>query len=210
LNGAQFPNEAMSSFWPYILAPLIFGGAFSIIYLYIFNRTTRQSLHDLLFGTFVVNVGIEKNNVGNLWRPHLIVVCLFFVVAAIVPFLTSNLIHQESFADLMNSREALMKNPSVSNAAIFYGKNTVTTEKTGTKETTYVSADVFLKKNQTSNKELAHDLAKDLVNNYRQAMTKDVILIKLVYGYDIGIVSKWNSYTHRFNPNELNGIEQRT
>jgi uncharacterized RDD family membrane protein YckC len=208
LNGAQFPNEAMSSFWPYILTPVVLGGVASIIYLYVFNRVTRQSLHDLLFGTYVVNAGIEMKNVGYLWRPHLIVVGLFFVAAAIAPVFTSDLIHQESFADLMASREALMKNPTVSNAAIYYGKNTVTTAKTGTKETTYLSSDVFLKSNLTSNKQLARELAEILANNYRQALAKDIIQINLIYGYDIGIASKWNKYPHRFSPNEFRGNTQ--
>jgi uncharacterized RDD family membrane protein YckC len=38
LNGAQFSTEALLSFVMYPLSLVIFGGLFSIIYLYIFNR----------------------------------------------------------------------------------------------------------------------------------------------------------------------------
>ena len=34
---------------------IVLGGAISIIYLYTFNRISRQSLHDLVVGTSVVN-----------------------------------------------------------------------------------------------------------------------------------------------------------
>ena len=54
LNGAQFSNEAMLSFLMYPLSLIIYGGLFSILYLYTFNRVTRQSLHDLVVGTVVV------------------------------------------------------------------------------------------------------------------------------------------------------------
>jgi len=71
LNGAQFPNELMTSFFMYPLSLIIFGGIFSIVYLYVFNRTTRQSLHDLLAGTFVVNANVEKHVAGTVWRVHI-------------------------------------------------------------------------------------------------------------------------------------------
>ena len=41
LNGAHITNEAITSFWLYLLSFVIFGGLLSIAYLYIFNRVTR-------------------------------------------------------------------------------------------------------------------------------------------------------------------------
>jgi len=207
LNGAQFSIDTISSFWLYVLSLVIFGGLFSIAYLYLFNRVTRQSLHDLAFGTYVVNIGIDSQNVGKIWKPHLMVVGLLFLTAAIVPIFTSNLARQEPFAELLKSIENLQANPSVNHATVSFGKSSVSTVKTGTSETSFVSAQVFLQENQTSNAELARELAESLMKSYRQALEKDLIVIVLVYGYDIGIASKWNSHSHRFNPSELSSNE---
>lgn len=203
LNGAQFPMDVMYSAWLNLLSLIIFGCLLSIVYLYIFNRTTRQSLHDLVVGTYVVNAEAEISAIGNIWRPHLAIVGLIFITAGIVPMFTSNLAQQEPFSDLLKSHELLMNNPLVKYATVSYGKSTMNTQKTGKTETTYASAQVFLEENQISNAELGRELAKVLVLGYQQAFEKDVIVVNLIYGYDIGIASKWSSYSHRFNPNEF-------
>lgn len=207
LNGAQFPDESMSSFAVYILSMIVFGGLFSIFYLYLFNRVTRQSLHDIATGTYVVNVADEKQSVGNIWKPHYIIVSLFFVAAAIVPVFTGRLAKQEPFVDLLQSRTLLMNNPAVKNATVSYGTSTFTSTNSGTTETKYVNAQVYLSKNETSNKELAQSLAVLIVENYTDALTKDTINVKLIYGFDIGIASRWNSHGHKFNPAELSVSE---
>jgi len=207
LNGVQLPIETTISFWLYGLSLIIFGGLFSIVYLYVFNRVTRQSLHDLVFSTFVVNVGIDNANIEKIWRPHLITVGLFFLAAALVPVYTSSLAQQEPFSDLIKAHGILLENPLVNNASITYGKSIVNTVKTGTTETTYVKAQIFLKKNQISNSELSHKIASALVKHYKQAIEKDVILINLIYGYDIGISSRWSTYSHRFNPSDMGVLD---
>lgn len=54
LNGMLLP--AWLDSWPAHLAAalVVFGGGFGIVYFYVCNRATRQSLHDLLCGTYVV------------------------------------------------------------------------------------------------------------------------------------------------------------
>ena len=204
LNGAQFSDETMFSFWLYILAFIVFGGLFSTVYLYVFNRVTRQSLHDLVVNTYVVNDTIQRQPVGQVWKPHLVITSLFFIAAAIVPVYTASLAQQQPFSELLNSRESIMSNPSVNYATVSYGATTTSTVKTGTTGTTHLSAQVFLKNNDISNIELANKLANSLLNNYSSAKDKDLIIINLVYGYDIGIASRWDRHSYRFNPKEIN------
>jgi len=203
LNGAPFSDNIMFSFVIYILSLFVFGGLFSIIYLYIFNRVTRQSLHDITTGTYVVNVAIEKQPVGNVWKPHYVVVCLFCIAALVAPYFTSSLAKQEPFSDLFKSRTQLMKNQVVKNATISYGKSTFSSKNSGTTETKYVSAQIHLSRDETSNEELAKSFAISIVKNYPDALDKDTININLIYGFDIGIASRWNSHGHRFIPAEL-------
>jgi uncharacterized RDD family membrane protein YckC len=203
LNGAHFTNEAIVSIWIYPLSFVIFGGLVSVAYLYIFNRTTRQSLHDLIVGTFVVNTNVEKQDVGTVWRPHLVVVGALFVIAAIGPIFTSHLAQSQPFRELLSAQAELIKNPSVSYATVSYGKSSFSSSNEGAKTTTYISAQAFLKKDTVADVELARQLAEIIASNYSESLQKDVVQINLTYGYDIGISSQWSSHAHNFSPKEL-------
>ncbi len=204
LNGAHFTSNALSSFWIYPLSFVIFGGMGSTVFLYIFNRVTRQSLHDLIVGTFVVNVNVEKQEPGTVWRPHLLVVAAFFILAAIMPVYTTNLSQSGTFRDLLSAQAAIMEEPSVSYASVSYGERSFSSATKGTKTTTsYVAAQAFLRTNDVADAQLAWKLAEILVKRYPESLKKDVIQIKLIYGYDIGIASSWHTFTHGFKPDEF-------
>lgn len=207
LNGAQFSNEVMLSFLMYPLSLLIFGGLFSIIYLYIFNRITRQSLHDLVVGTYVVNTNAKMQAPGKVWNVHLIVVLVLFLAAAIVPAFTTQLAQSEPFKGMLNVQSALSSDPDVAYATISSGSSTFITSSEGTRTTTHVSSQVFLKTNNVSDVDLARRLAFILIKSYPEAQQKDIIQINLTYGYDIGIASKWSNHAHNFNPAELQIVE---
>jgi len=207
LNGARFSNEAMLSFLIYPLSLIIFGGIFSISYLYIFNRVTRQSLHDLVVGSYVVNTNTEKQNPGKVWNVHLIIVAVLFLTAAVFPTFTAQLAQSEPFKGMLTLQSALSNDPHVAYATISSGSSTFSSISEGSKTKTYVSSQVFLKANNVSDAELARRLATIVVANYPEALQKDIININLTYGYDIGIASSWFNYAHNFNPLELQSAE---
>ncbi len=203
LNGAHFTNDALLSYWLFPLSLVVFGGLLSVIYLYLFNRVTRQSLHDLLIGTFVVNVGVEQKSPGSVWKPHLLVVGILFITAAFIPAFTSSIANSEPFKGLLLAQSEVMKNPLVSHATVSYGQSSFTSAKEETKTTTYVSVQVFLKENIVSDIELARQLSEVLAKKYPESLKKDVIQIHLTYGYDIGIASQWRSHAHNFDPKSI-------
>lgn len=205
LNGAQFTNDAMASFWIYPISLVIFGGLLSVAYLYIFNRVTRQSLHDLAAGTYVVNAQSEKTNIGAFWRPHLIVVAALLLAGAFLPVFTSKLAQNEPFKDLLSAQAALIEHPSVTYVGVSSGTSTRTSPSDGSETTTYLSARAFLQNDTVSDTELAEQLAAILANSHSNSQQMDVIQIVLTYGYDIGIAYSWASYSHTFSPADLTG-----
>lgn len=52
---------------------LVFG------YLYIFNRVTRQSLHDVITGTFVVKKGANLPHTAYTWKVHYVIAVILLV-----------------------------------------------------------------------------------------------------------------------------------
>lgn len=201
-NGANLSNEAILSFIIYPISTIIFGGIFSILYLYIFNRVTRQSLHDLIVDTYVVNVNVEKQEVGKVWNVHKIIVVAILLAAALVPVFTLTLIQNKSFEDMLAAQSALTNNPEVA-------YSTVTTGLTvkGSNAPSYVRSNVLLKTNKVNNPELASQLAMIIIKNYPESLVKDTLQINLTYGYDIGIASRGYKQSFNFNPIELKSAE---
>jgi hypothetical protein len=191
----------------YPLSLIVFGGFLSISYLYIFNRVTRQSLHDIAVGTFVVNTDASLDNLPPVWKPHLVVVTGFFIAAAFVPALTSDLAESEPFKGLLSTQEAINKNTSIKYASVTEGSSTFTSSESGSTTTTYVNTQAFLYENSVDDTNVAKELAQTIIKIYPEALNKNLIQVTLTYGYDIGITSKWNSYNHSFNPKEIDVSE---
>ena len=203
LNGIQITDEALLPYLLYPLTAITFGGLFSILYLYIFNRATRQSLHDIAVGTFVVNTGSQAEAVPSIWKPHYVVVAILFIAALFIPVFTSGMAQSEPFKGLLAAQEAIVKNSAVKYAGVTEGTTTLTSIDKGSTTTTYVSAQAFLYKNEVSNTVFAKQLAQTLADTYPESLNKNYIQVTLTYGYDIGIASSWNHYTHQFAPKEL-------
>lgn len=197
----------MLSFLMYPLSLIIFGGLFSILYLYIFNRVTRQSLHDLVVGTYVVNANVKKQDLEKVWNVHLIIVAVLFLVAAVVPAFTTQLAQSEPFKGMLAVQSGLTNDPNVAYATISSGSSTFSSTNEGTKTATYASSQVFLKNDNVSDAGLARRLAIIVVANYPEVLQKDAIQINLIYGYDIGIASSWSNHAHNFTPHELQSAE---
>ena len=203
LNNARFTEDLLSTPFMYLLSFIIFGGLFSIIYLYVFNRNTRQSLHDIIVGTYVTNKGSEATDIEPIWKIHYLVVALLFVAASVVPYFTTQLAQQEPFVDMLNVRSEVMKEPGVVYANINEGLSTVTSSESVTSETTYITVQAFLASNDISNETIAKDIGKIIINNHKNAKSKNIIIVNLTYGYDIGIWSYWNNHNHQFKSNDL-------
>jgi len=63
------------------------GAALAIIYLYVFNQKTRQSLHDVIAGTYVIRVDSKLGpNLEPLKRIHLCMVTTIFILVFIIPY----------------------------------------------------------------------------------------------------------------------------
>jgi uncharacterized RDD family membrane protein YckC len=64
---------------------LVFGAAGSIIYLYLFNRRTRQCLHDLAVGSFVIEASGPSFVEARTASMHKVIVGVFCAVTLIAP-----------------------------------------------------------------------------------------------------------------------------
>jgi uncharacterized RDD family membrane protein YckC len=198
LNNAPFPQDLLMSPMMYVLSVAIFGLGFGLVYLFFFNRPTRQSLDDLLVDSFVVRAGtIGPVPASPLRRVHVIVVAVLFLVSSALPLFAKRLISQQPFAGLMDSIGAVNAESVVMHTMVSKGWSS-----SGGVKTTYLQVVANIRERRTEDQELAGRLATKVLAADPSARTLDVIQVVLVYGYDIGIASASRTSTHNFKPGE--------
>jgi len=203
VNGLRINNDALLSYLTYPLSIILFGGLFAIGYLYIFNRVTRQSLHDLVVGTYVVNASVGQQDTDKVWKPHLILICGVFITTGLAPAFTSNVAESEQLKGLSLTQKTLNSIPAVKHSGITDSSTTTISSNTKTNTTTFVKASIFLYDNSVNDKELATQLAQVIADSYPDSTDRNLIQVTLIYGYDIGIWSQWYSHNYAFNPLEV-------
>ncbi|MFI5460794.1 MAG: RDD family protein [Isosphaerales bacterium] len=126
LNGLVIPPSATMSPIGYLIVFILLGFGGAIVYLFIFNRRTRQSHHDLIVGTFVIRTTPPGQVVGSIWRPHLIVVGGWLVVVIGLRVAATELSRQGVFPGLLKVQRSIQATGNVHMAEEFVGKKVST------------------------------------------------------------------------------------
>jgi uncharacterized RDD family membrane protein YckC len=194
-------SQLMSPVIGGLLALIVFGGGFAIVYLYIFNRRTRQSLHDLVVGSYVVRAEPETGtaNFASVWRGHLVAPAVVVVLCLGSPLLTRHLADADFFTGLIPLYGELQTQPHVMSTGITRGW----ASSTGHPTTHYISAQLRLDAPMTEDEDYARSIARILVKGDPHIAQEDVVTVGLAYGFDIGIASWWNRHAYSFKPHEL-------
>jgi len=205
LNGLPLPGAALTSLAiSSLLVLMVFGIGFSITYLYLFNRKTRQSLHDLIVGSYVVSA---KPSVGEasfppIWRGHWAIVSILIVLSLSTPVIAEQIMSSKFFAGMTPMYQAVQTQPHVINATVnrgsasFYGTR-------GHSETHYLSAALRVDQPITNDKSYARNIAHIIGALDPSLAQENVVTVRLTYGFDIGIASGWRGQTYTFKPDEL-------
>jgi hypothetical protein len=130
-----------------------------------------------------------------VWRTHLIVVAVFFIATAALPYFMLRLAAREPFATLMRTYRAVSAVPGISSASV----NEVWSS-TSAGKTNYLQVTASLSEPRTADVELAKHLAKTALDADPSAMKLDLVQVVLVYGYDIGISSSHQTQTFNETP----------
>lgn len=179
-----------------IIVSFITSGAWIVVvYLYIFNKKTRQSLHDILCGTYVIKSGNEGIlDEKKLARIHYASIAVLLIITLIAPIAFDRIIGNKlniNLEKLYEIQEKIDSVPAVSKVGVLDGVSYV-----NEKKTTYLDISFYWEGNPQESINIAKKVSGIVLDTYSDAKQKDVIRITINRGYDIGIF-KWNSY-HRF------------
>lgn len=197
LNGAMISPSVVTL--TIIASLIIFGAGFAIIYLYIFNRRTRQSLHDLLVGTLVVRAtDVEPPPVIRVWKYHLAIAGIGAVLILVLSLVATILIGQSvGISDLYAVQENIQNSGKVHFSSVFVG---IVWRPDG--ETRYLQINAVWKEKPESFEDAASEIAAIVMRDYKDIVSKDVLAVTVTYGFDIGIASGWSSYNANYSPEQ--------
>lgn len=200
LNGVWFDPQNAHPLLGYLLSLVVFGGMAAVFYLYLFNRRTRQSLHDLAVGSYVVRADAaeEAASFPRLWHGHLVVVAVLAVAALSVPVVLQRFVAQQNWKDLMAMHRALSSQPHVMQAQVTRGWTV-----SAGKETRYLQSLLRLDAPLTDDSALAERIARQMAEAGSKPAAEETIGVNLIYGYDMGIASAWKKRLYVFKPDEL-------
>lgn len=201
LNGAPVPAHLLMSGLGSLVSVAVFGFGLAIVYLYVFNRNSRQSLHDLVVGSYVVHQDSEAPDVKTAtWKGHYAVVASILAVAALAPVVMGQLADRASFAELRAVQEAIQAAPEVRYASVQIGRTTTATVGNRPSTITYIASRAVLSDKTDDYEGLARRVARIIFERYPAALSKDIVGVTLSYGYDIGISSSWHNRNFNYPP----------
>jgi uncharacterized RDD family membrane protein YckC len=200
-NGTTFsPQLMLSSVLGYVLALIVFGGILSIIYLYIFNRRTRQSLHDLAVGSYVVQAVPKTGEAAfpPIWKGHLVVVAVLALLALGAPAVARRLAGTTTFAGMLPMYRMLSTQPHVMSVKVVRGRFYF-----NSKVTHSIQVALRLDAPMTDDDAMAKHIAQMVAKSDPDIASEDTVQVTLSYGYTMGISSGWKSHGYSFKPDEL-------
>ena len=201
MNNAMIDTGAIASWLSVLLSVVVFGVGISIVYLLLFNRHTRQSLHDLAVGAYVVSnvTGVPVDR-PPVWRVHYGIVGLIMITALALPFVAQRIAGSDEFAGLLSVQQGLQQESGVRHATAMVSVNTFSGHAAGVTTNHVFSSRIFLSHRVTEADSMANRLARIILDRDPSAENEDLIAIALVYGYDIGIASAWRVQNFSFSP----------
>lgn len=207
LNGAIIPSGITSHYIiSLILGIIVFFGCASIVYLYLFNRITRQSLHDLVAGTYVIKIPHNQEvSLPQMWKGHYSVIGgIFVAVIVLITVATPKLTNKVFFSELAIVQKNIEKSGLVRATTVTAG--TSSGDNYGSNpnylENSNFSVDAVLIKRPENYDEVIRKIAAIVLNTYPKANSKNTINISVTYGFDIGIAKAWTRRSQSYSPQE--------
>jgi len=185
-NGWGAKEVLLNPVLAYGLALVTFILSGSILYLFLFNRTTGQSLHDLVVGTVVVKAGGPVPTKQPPIAPVHFIAMAGIGVLAICLIVVGSMV-QRAFQGSLAQQQALWATLSADPRFFSVGVNHNTLVG-GPQPTTTVSIEVWLKDLHSDRHMVMQELAAKVLDHYKAAEPNNVA-IRLTRAYDLGVAS---------------------
>lgn len=183
-----------------LISTPLFAVYFSIAYLLMFNRKTRQSLHDLMVGAHVVKTasGPLVLPAGPVWRGHAIIASSAIGVLTVAGILfTLPIWSGNPFTSMLQLQQAVTGTPGVRDVTVavnFYQSKGIT--EPALRVSAIIDASV------QDREAMAYRIARTALEHYPDAQRLRSVTVTLSTGYDIGIAHAFRSWNYSHSPSD--------
>ncbi|MEO6277986.1 RDD family protein [Roseateles sp.] len=185
-----------------LLTLLVFGLGLGLVYLLVFNRPSRRSLHDWAAGSVVVREPLSAGSAlgGPTWRGHLAVVGLLALLSLALPVWMQRQLGEGDVAVMMAVRATVIQQPGVRQAGVTKGWSSIRSTQ-GSSSSTYLTVQAVSDAEHLKDEALCERIAGALLARHAAAVEQvDQLVVVVTYGYDIGIASGWQSRRVALSP----------
>jgi uncharacterized RDD family membrane protein YckC len=192
LNGAPIPPDIVVSpsasqlLLALVASLAMFALGLSIVYLLIFNRPARRSLHDLLTGSYVLGRDAALQPAPPLRRMHVIALGVIVLLSLAVPFAIQRLAQTPALAAITHVQRAVGEEPGISEVGVALG----TATGPGQQKTAPPLRVISITARSRAEKDfeaLAARMVARALEAEPELKTLDSISVQTFYGFDIGI-----------------------
>lgn len=201
-NGLTFHGMWAHPIWVTLFGFVLFIGVIGCAYFFLFNRGTRQVLHDLVVQSWVVRAQpTGPVPARRIWTGHLIIGGALCVLIVAGSFALAPLVNSGKFKPLLAASTAVGNEPHVSTVGLLDG--TTVSNFNGLRSVThYVALTVVVNQKPASYDRSALELVRPVLADRALVRGKDFISVTITYGFDV-FVAHWHvSHTIRHTPKE--------
>ena len=193
---ALLPGIILPVQTPWIVSGLIYFvllvSFFGTFYLVCFNRNTRQGLHDLAVGTYVVESGNPGPiHIRPIWKTHWIILGWILAIASVTgAFIAPRIEKTGSFPEMMQDMSFVQALPNVESV----GVQDLRTTQLGSDESTRTFViNVIWTGEPADEEEFAGQVADLIRQRDPNVNQRDVLAVVIIRGFNLGITSHWTS-----------------
>jgi uncharacterized RDD family membrane protein YckC len=191
-----------TSFHPltYAIGAIAGFGELAIIYLFVFNRRTRQSLHDLVVSTYVVRATREDRQprFATLWQGHWVYVGLLAVLVLVAPFIGLRFLTDDLKA-MVPVQNTMLAQPHVRAATL----SQMAMSFNGHAPVHSIVASIQLDEPLVERADMARGFADIVAASHLDLSREDSVRVSLNYGYSMGIARGTVMHNYVYRPGEL-------
>lgn len=182
-NGLPLPLSRTPKAVFTLLSVVVFGIGGAILYLYLFNRASRRSLHDLLARSVVVRSRPGFIPSAPLWRGHIAIIAAVGLGLITLTLIAVQLVSTRAdIAQMLKVVEAVEGSQKVHTAGVWSGKTW------GPKGSgTFLKVTALLKRRPASFEQASDEIAAIVLKTSPDVMNMNQLWVAVGYGYDIGI-----------------------
>ena len=199
LVGAALPLGVVTFAGGFPLATLTLGGLLALAWLLAFNRRTRQSLHDLAVGAFVVRASARTPDApgpARTWGGHLVIAGVLMLLAGVTPLLHPSVLPLRTLHDRLAMQPELRSVNAFGTSVRVYGVHS------DPRKNYVLFIEATIAKPLDDYVPLSTRMAGIALAAWPDAKLQDRISVRLAHGFDIGIASNWDANELSLTPDQ--------